>query len=216
MKSERKTDKGPSSRQAGADEEVDVAPRGRSASTQRRRRAASDPVIDATHPANEVQSLRNSGTDQLNNRIFFRLFQLGNELQRQAVQQLGITTVQWAVLGALSQQKFAAGMPMSDLGEYLVVTRQNLDGVLKRLERDGLAQRIAGSHDKRERMVRLTPYGQKYWKEILQRIFLFYDQASSNFSFDERVTLVHHLNELSKNLAKVELPRAGLPKRNGG
>ena len=82
---------------------------------------------------------RNAGTDQLNNRLFFRLFQLGNELQRQAVQQLGITTVQWAARGALSQERFALGIPFGQLGDYLVVTRQNLDGVIKRLERDGLA-----------------------------------------------------------------------------
>lgn len=160
---------------------------------------------------------RNSGKDQLNNRIFFRLFQLGNELQRRAVQQLGITTVQWAVLGALSQDKFVSGMRLSELGDYLVVTRQNLDGVLKRLERDGLVQRVAGNGgDKRARIVQLTEHGREFWREMLERIYLFYDQAAAHISFDERVTLVHHLNELQKALVQVELPKAGLPRRAGG
>jgi hypothetical protein len=85
--------------------------------------AVSGEVVNST-------SARNPGNDRLNNRIFFRLFQLGNELQRQAMQQLGITTVQWAALGALSQDKFASGIPFGQLGDYLIVTRQNLDGVI--------------------------------------------------------------------------------------
>lgn len=156
--------------------------------TGRRRRAIAAAGVDA---ANDPVSARDPGYDQLNNRIFFRLFQLGNELQRQAVQQLGITTVHWAVLGALSQERFAEGIPLSQLGDYLVVSRQNLDGVLKRLERDGLVQRVTRDSDKRAKIVRLTPYGRDFWLEILQRIFQFYDQATSRFSFDERVAFVH-------------------------
>ncbi|MDE0856245.1 MAG: MarR family transcriptional regulator [Nevskia sp.] len=157
---------------------------------------------------------RHSGSDQLNNRIFFRLFQLGNELQRQAVQQLGITTVQWAVLGALSQDKFAAGIPLTELGEYLVVTRQNMDGVLKRLERDGLVQRVSREGDRRIRMVQMTRRGKEFWVEIMKRIYQFYDQAAVHFTFDQKVTLVHYLNQLQVDLAKVTLPKAGRPKRN--
>lgn len=176
----------------------------------RDRQAANKDTLEA-----EKIVTRNHGNDHLNNRIFFRLFQLGNELQRQAVQQLGITTVQWAVLGALSQDKFAAGIPLGQLGDYLVVTRQNLDGVLKRLERDGLVQRVAGQGDKRARVVQMTPEGRVYWQKTLQRIYQFYDEASTFFSFDDRVAFVHYLNSLRKDLAKVELPKAGMPKRNG-
>jgi len=156
--------------------------------------------------ADSAPGRRSPAHDQLNNRIFFRLFQLGNELQRQAVQQLGITTVQWAVLGALSQDRFAAGIPLSELCDYLVVSRQNLDGVLKRLERDGLVRRVPGLQDRRARIVQLTPKGQAFWEDILERIWRFYDRAASRFSFDERVALVHYLNELRKDLAQVTLP----------
>ena len=159
---------------------------------------------------------RDSTSYQLNNRIFFRLFQLGNELQKQAVQQLGITTVQWAVLGALSRERFASGIPLTELGEYLVVTRQNLDGVLKRLERDGLVQRVIGEGDRRERIVQLTPRGKDFWAEIVERIYQFYDQAAAHFTFDQKTTLVHYLNELQKDLSKVQLSKSGLPLRNGG
>jgi len=152
-------------------------------------------------------------TDHLNNRIFFRIFQVANVLQRQAVKQLGVTTVQWAVLGALSQGKFASGVHVGDLAEYLEVSRQNLDGVLKRLERDKLVERVTGVADRRARVVRLTPKGRTFWEDLLLRIYQFYDQAAARFKFDERVALAHYLNELQKDLSTVSLPDPGPAKR---
>src|ERR1700733_1131054 len=99
----------------------------------------------------DVPVKKKSSTDlgAVNNRIFFRLFQLGNTLQRQAVKELGISTVQWAVLGALSRNQAEDGMSFAELADYLVVSRQNLDGVLKRLERDRHVLRVTDMTDKR-------------------------------------------------------------------
>jgi DNA-binding MarR family transcriptional regulator len=66
---------------------------------------------------------------------------VANTLRRQAVKELGVTTVQWAVLGALSDPRPTYGIAVGTLADFLVVSRQNLDGVLKRLERDGLVER---------------------------------------------------------------------------
>lgn len=76
------------------------------------------------------------------NRLFFRLFQTGNILQRQVQNEMGISAVQWAVLGALSREGFEDGTSFNQLKEYLYVSRQNLDGVLKRMERDGHVVRV--------------------------------------------------------------------------
>ncbi|MEW6769572.1 MAG: MarR family transcriptional regulator [Pseudomonadota bacterium] len=143
--------------------------------------------------------------DHLNNRIFFRLFQVANTLQKQAVKELGVTTVQWAVLGALSDPRPTYGMSVGTLADFLVVSRQNLDGVLKRLERDGLVERVTDPEDKRARVVKLTAEGFKFWKELRERISHFYDQAANGFKFDERVALAHYLNALQGLLTKVRL-----------
>jgi DNA-binding MarR family transcriptional regulator len=145
--------------------------------------------------------------DHLNNRIFFRLFQVANTLQRQAVKELGVTTVQWAVLGALSDPRPTYGVSVGTLADFLVVSRQNLDGVLKRLERDGLVERVTDPQDKRGRVVKLTADGFAFWKELRERIFQFYDQAVSGFKFDDRVALAHYLNSLQGLLTKVSLDR---------
>lgn len=160
---------------------------------------------DTPAPAGDPQASPDRVADHLNNRIFFRLFQVANTLQRQAVKELGVTTVQWAVLGALSDPHPTYGMAFSTLADFLVVSRQNLDGVLKRLERDGLVERVTDKEDKRARVVKLTPEGFVFWNGLRQRIFQFYDQAVSNFRFDDRVALAHYLNELQRQLLQVRL-----------
>ncbi|SFU16985.1 hypothetical protein SAMN05518861_11744 [Mesorhizobium sp. YR577] len=76
-------------------------------------------------------------------------------------------------------------------------------------------QRVTGNGDKRARLVQLTPCGQNYWNETLQRIYQFYDQATSHFSFDDRVAFVHYINQLQKDLGSVDQPPEEVPKRNG-
>jgi DNA-binding MarR family transcriptional regulator len=97
------------------------------------------------------------------------------------------------------------GIALGVLADFLVVSRQNLDGVLKRLERDGMVERVTDTDDRRARVVRATPAGLKFWSELQKRIYLFYDQATSAFRFDERVALVHYLNGLQQQLIKVQL-----------
>jgi DNA-binding MarR family transcriptional regulator len=142
----------------------------------------------------------------VNNRIFFRLFQLGNTLQRQAVKELGISTVQWAVLGALSRTQAADGMSFAELSDYLVVSRQNLDGVLKRLERDRHVIRATDVNDRRARLVQLTPQGRRFWSSLQPKIYEFYRQAMLQFRFDDSISFVHYLNRLQADLLNVKLP----------
>lgn len=141
----------------------------------------------------------------VHNRLFFRLFQAGNTLDRQTIKHLGITTVQWSVLGALSRPQVADGMSFSDLAEYLVVSRQSLDGVLKRLERDDHVVRVADTVDRRAKKVVLTPQGRAFWSSLQPKIYEFYRQALTSFRFDDKVSLVHFLNQINAGMAGVDL-----------
>lgn len=55
----------------------------------------------------------------------------------QAVEKEGLTTQQWAVLGALSREKMHGGMSIGGPARYLMVSLQNLSGLINRMERDG-------------------------------------------------------------------------------
>ncbi len=144
----------------------------------------------------------------VHNRLFFRLFQAGNTLDRQTIKHLGITTVQWSVLGALSRPQVAEGMSFSDLAEYLVVSRQSLDGVLKRLEREDHVVRVADTVDRRAKKVVLRPQGRAFWASLQPKIYEFYRQALTSFRFDDKVTLVHFLNQINAGMAGVDLEDA--------
>jgi len=77
---------------------------------------------------------------ELANRLFFRLYQCANMLHKtgtRAVEAEGLTTQQWAVLGALSREQAADGLTVGELARYLMVSRQNLAGLLSRMARDG-------------------------------------------------------------------------------
>lgn len=141
----------------------------------------------------------------VSNRLFFRLFQTGNTLQRQVQKEMGISTVQWAVLGALSRRGYEAGVSFNALTEYLVVSRQSLDGVLKRMERDKHVVRVPHPDDGRARLVRLEPAGRAFWESLQDRIYEFYQQSLRGFSFDDSVSLLHYLNKLNTDIAKVSL-----------
>lgn len=138
------------------------------------------------------------------NRLFFRIFQASNILQKQTVSAVGLTTVQWAVLGALSRRGYEGGIAFNDLTEYLIVSRQSLDGVLKRLEREGYVRRVPHPDDGRARLILLTDQGREFWESLQPRIHDFYAQGLESLSFDETVSLLHYLNKFQKDLEQIQ------------
>ncbi|NLC01885.1 MAG: MarR family transcriptional regulator [Pseudomonas formosensis] len=139
------------------------------------------------------------------NRLFFRLFQTGNILQRQVQNEMGISTVQWAVLGALSREGYEQGISFNMLTEYLVVSRQSLDGVLKRMERDRHVLRVPHPDDGRARLVVMTEQGRAFWQQLQQRIHQFYAQGLEGMGFDDMVSILHYLGKLQENLSRITL-----------
>lgn len=143
---------------------------------------------------------------ELANRIFFRFFQAANTLHKQgtkALGDLGVTTHQWSVLGALSRPQAADGMSVGDLSRFLLMSRQNLTGILSRLERQRLIERVPGPSDRRTRRVRLTAAGEKLWRKLGPPIHRFYDEALRGFAFEDRVEFLHYLNRLQGNMSRL-------------
>jgi len=149
---------------------------------------------------------KNAATDEINNRLFFRLFQAANTLHTkgtQALDQFGVTTQQWSVLGALSRPQAREGMSVGDLSRYLLVSRQNLAGLLIRLERDGLIERLTSTEDRRSKKVTLTEAGNKLWVALADPIHGFYNEALKGLSFDDRLAFIHYITLLQRNMSKL-------------
>jgi MarR family transcriptional regulator, organic hydroperoxide resistance regulator len=145
--------------------------------------------------------------DETNNRLFFRFFQASNTLQTmstRALDEFGVTSTQWSVLGALSRPQAADGMTVGELSQYLLVSRQNLNGVLSRLERDGLIERATSDADRRERRVTLSALGKKLWVKLAKPINVFYDHALQGLSDADRHAFIRYITLIQKNMADVD------------
>ena len=145
---------------------------------------------------------------ELANRLFFRLYQCANMLHKtgsRAIEMHGLTTQQWAVLGALSRPQAAGGMKLGDLARYLMVSRQNLAGVVGRLERDGRVESAADPQDGRSRLVRMTTSGRQVWqRQALPKIHAYYEQALDGFSTNDMVHTVHYLLKMLENMERID------------
>lgn len=174
--------------------------------------AALNPSHRTSHmPTAIAQRKRQGQADarfDLANRLFFRLYQCANLLHKtgtRAVEAEGLTTQQWAVLGALSRERAREGMGVGELARYLMVTRQNLSGLISRMERDGHVRVATSGQDRRARVVTMTRSGRHVWEELAQpKIRAYYDQVLSDFSGDDLSHALHYLLKLLGNMERVD------------
>lgn len=141
------------------------------------------------------------------NRIFFRLYQAANMMHKtgtRALEDHGVTTQQWAVIGALSRPQADHGMTMGELARFLMVSRQNLTGVVARLEAQHYLDREQDEADGRSRLIKLSASGRKVWKSITPAIYHYYENALSGFTIEERSRLAANLARLIANMTKLD------------
>ncbi|RZL91155.1 MAG: MarR family transcriptional regulator [Variovorax sp.] len=147
----------------------------------------------------------------LANRLFFRLYQCANMLHKtgsRAVEQEGLTTQQWAVLGALSREQSQGGMSIGDLARYLMVSRQNLSGLVSRMERDGHLAVAASGQDRRSRVVTMTETGRHVWEDLaLPKIYGYYDAILIDFSVSDVTHTLHYLLKILENMQRLDAER---------
>ncbi|RAR61079.1 MarR family transcriptional regulator [Paraburkholderia unamae] len=156
----------------------------------------------------KTPKIQESSRYELANRLFFRLYQCANMLHKtgtRAVEAEGLTTQQWAVLGALSREEAQPGMSVGDLARYLMVSRQNLSGLISRMERDGHVCTQADERDRRSRLVCMTAAGQKLWlRQATPKIAAYYEDVLANFSQDDMTHTLHYLLKLLDNMKRVD------------
>jgi DNA-binding MarR family transcriptional regulator len=145
---------------------------------------------------------------ELANRLFFRLYQCANLLHKtgsRAVEAEGLTTQQWAVLGALSRTEVQNGISVNDLARYLMVSRQNLAGVIGRLERNGHICVEPDENDRRSRLIKMTDSGRHVWLvQAKPKIHVYYEQALDQFSIGDITHTLHYLLKLLDNMQNLD------------
>ena len=99
-------------------------------------------------------------------RELVRSYQAFERFSGSHVQAMGLTMAQFDVIATLGNTE---GMKPKQLGERTLITKGTLTGVIDRLERKGLVQRLADPDDGRCQIVRLTASGQQLFESVFPR-----------------------------------------------
>jgi DNA-binding MarR family transcriptional regulator len=91
-----------------------------------------------------------------------------------------------------------------------MVSRQNLAGLISRMERDGHIGTAPDGRDRRSRLVTITASGRDVWTLNAQpKIHHYYEQALEVFSTSDLTHTLHYLLTLLDNMKRLDGEEVG-------
>lgn len=111
-----------------------------------------------------------------------------------------LTRSQWRVLTHL---RFQGGLSQSELAERLWMEKAPVGTLLDKLETAGLIERRASPHDRRVRLVFVTPNAAPLLPLIEQQVNTLGDVAFEGVSQEEQAQLAHLLRKVHGNMLEL-------------
>lgn len=106
---------------------------------------------------------------------------------------------------ALSREEAHEGMGIGELAKYLMVSRQNLAGLVSRMERDGHLSIATDTRDRRSRIVTMTETGRRVWQVLAQpKIRACYKEVLADFSMNDTTHALHYLLKILENMKRLD------------
>lgn len=143
-------------------------------------------------------------------RLWLRLLSCSNLIENEIRSRLrttfGTTLPRFDMMAQL--QRVPAGMKMSELSRYMMVTNGNITGITDQLEKEGMVERIKVANDRRSSMIRLTPAGKKAFAEMAEVHEQWIQELFSNMPETDRHGLFGLLGHL-KRAAHLHLSTQG-------
>jgi DNA-binding MarR family transcriptional regulator len=93
--------------------------------------------------------------------------------------------------------------PIGELGENARVKRSTMTDMVDRLERDGIAERVRDTGDRRVVKVRLTNKGKRIRSEFSRKRRQEFQVIFSELEEEDTLHLIFHLDEAAKILRKI-------------
>jgi DNA-binding MarR family transcriptional regulator len=135
-------------------------------------------------------------------RLWIRLLRTARaieaELRERLRVQFATTLPQFDVMAALARK--SAGMTMTELSRFLMVSNGNVTGIIDRLVADKLVLRQAPAEDRRAIVVRLTPKGVAQFAQIAKAHGGWVDALLSDFDSVETEAMIQHLDGLATRI----------------
>ncbi len=116
----------------------------------------------------------------------------------------GLTAAQYNVLNILAPR--LDGVSQRELGDWLVVDRSNVTGLLDRLEKAGWVRRNDDPIDRRVYRVSLTPAGRKLWARVHPRYLDIVEQVTRDLPAGRRRECHAILELLESRAARWRFP----------
>jgi DNA-binding MarR family transcriptional regulator len=86
-----------------------------------------------------------------------------------------------------------------------MVSRQNLSGLISRMERDGHVAVAPDGRDRRSRLVSMTASGQHVWHVLAQpKIMAYYEDVLGDFSINDVTHTLHYLLKMVENMQRLD------------
>jgi len=116
------------------------------------------------------------------------------ELRRRLAREFGVTLPKFDVMAALARR--AAGMTMTEVSRFLMVSNGNVTGLIDRLVAEGLVVRIANERDRRATFVRLTRKGLRLFTSMARAHERWINEILASFSCEQSEALLGLLDDL--------------------
>lgn len=116
------------------------------------------------------------------------------ELRRRLAAEFGVTLPKFDVMAALARS--GAGMTMTEVSRFLMVSNGNVTGLIDRLVADGLVVRVADKQDRRATLVRLTPRGLRLFSSMAAAHAGWVEEILAGFGRERSEALIGLLDEL--------------------
>lgn len=140
---------------------------------------------------------------ELSQKVYFRLYQTINVALRAVsalLSEIDMSPQQWSILDSLSRPGLKEGMTVNGLVEYLMVSRQSLNGVLKRMEKAGYIERVVNPDDQRSRKIRLSDRGRETWTKAEEKTRRFYLDSLEHMSEENMLEAIATLEKMQINI----------------
>jgi DNA-binding MarR family transcriptional regulator len=125
-------------------------------------------------------------------RLWLRLLRTSRAIAAELRERLRVcfdtTLPKFDVMAAL--QRTPAGMTMTELSRYLMVSNGNVTGIIDRLAADGMVVRLPHEDDRRATFVRLTPKGARQFATMAKAHEAWVNEILGHFGDQEIRTLI--------------------------
>ncbi|WP_066505444.1 MarR family winged helix-turn-helix transcriptional regulator [Abyssisolibacter fermentans] len=104
------------------------------------------------------------------------------------------------------------GLPLSEIGDQMLVTKANITGLVDRLEKQGYVERIRHSSDRRKIMASITENGRSFTEDVIKKYKIWSKDVLTILDDDDKILLLKLFKKFQTGLInkKISIERSNI------